>query len=255
MGRKYVFIKTANNDAYMNTVDNFRGCSHEGDTDVTLYFNAVAGANSSGAYDSIPLVITSEKEQEVMEFIGAALSGGASTGMVVIADDVAGKYVNGNISSVGTITRGATGNRKVVEALTNGSAITRTLLASESGKLFTLDLSTVDNDITLTLPAASTSAGVFYDFVNLVDSDDDADFVLKTDGNSVDFYGGIITGGANSTLQDVDGDASKLTQDGSGATTVEGTRFTVLCDGANWHLSGYTRTVIGTAQIALSATA
>ena len=90
---KYVFIKTADNSAYMNTVANFRGAVHSADTAVDLYF-ASAGSGVEGSFDKIPLVVTSNKEQEVMEAVGGALAGTHSKGMVVIADDVASSYVN-----------------------------------------------------------------------------------------------------------------------------------------------------------------
>jgi|TARA_R100000231_G_C5327697_1_gene165357 hypothetical protein len=142
-----------------------------------------------------------------------------------------------------------------VEALTNASAVTRQLTTAESGTLYTVDLSAVDNDITITLPTAATSAGVYYDFCFLVDSDDDADFILTTGADAVDFYGTIAHGAANSTARDVDGDASKLTIDGSASQDLEGMRITCLCDGANWHLTGYNTVAIATASVVLSASA
>ena len=142
-----------------------------------------------------------------------------------------------------------------VEAITNAAAVTRTLTTVESGTLFTLDMSAVDNNVTITLPAASSSAGVYFDFCFLVDSDDDADFILTTGVDAVDFYGTIAHGAANSTARDVDGDASKLTIDGSASQDLEGMRITCLCDGANWHLTGYNTVAIATASVVLSASA
>jgi hypothetical protein len=49
----------------MSTAANFRGAIHSGDTAVDLYFNA-AGSGVAGAFDKIPLVVTTEKEQEVI---------------------------------------------------------------------------------------------------------------------------------------------------------------------------------------------
>tara|TARA_R100000152_G_C6705945_1_gene134528 strand:- start:53 stop:817 length:765 start_codon:yes stop_codon:yes gene_type:complete len=253
MGKKFVFIKAADNDAYMNLADNFRGCDHQGDTSVILYFDAVQGAASSGAYDKIELAVSSNKEQEVMEFIGAAIDGSGSKTMTVIADAVAGTYVNGNITGVTGITRGIVGSRREVEAITNGSAVTRTLTATESGKLFTVDMSTVDNNVTLTLPAASTSAGVWYDFCFLVNSDDDADFIIKTDGNATDIYGGLITLAANSTVDAFNG-MSKITVDADVAQSAEGMNMHFVCDGVNWHLSGHLATAIATVHLVESAT-
>ena len=98
---KYVFIKAADNDAYMNQVANFRGADNQSNLVVDLYFDAAQGSDIGGAYDKVTLAVGANKEQEVMEFIGAALSGGASTGMVVIADDVAGVYASSQITAVG----------------------------------------------------------------------------------------------------------------------------------------------------------
>ncbi len=81
-----------------------------------------------------------------MEFIGGALSGGNSTGMVVIADDVAGKYVNPNISSVGAFQLASTGTiaKANVESITADTVLT----ASDSGKTFVF----ADAAAILTLP-------------------------------------------------------------------------------------------------------
>ena len=53
---------------------------------------------------------------------------------------------------------------KAFAKIDNESAVTRTLLASESGTLYAVDMSTVDNNVTLTLPTASDDiAGCNYD--------------------------------------------------------------------------------------------
>jgi hypothetical protein len=141
-----------------------------------------------------------------------------------------------------------------VEAITNAAAVTRTLTTVESGNLFTIDMSAVDNNVTLTLPTAATSAGVYYDFIITADCDDDADFIITTGLDATDIYGYIVTGGANSTLDDFDG-VSKITVDGSVSQSTEGLRMSLLCDGVNWHLSGYTQVVVGTTLLVESASA
>ena len=137
---------------------------------------------------------------------------------------------------------------QAVEQIDNVAAVTRTLLASESGTLFQVDMSTVDNDVTLTLPAVSTSAGVYYDFCFTVDSDDDADFIVKADAAGTDIYGGIITLAANSTVDAFAG-VSTITVDGSVAQSAEGMKLSFLCDGTNWHVSGHIMTAIGTVHL------
>ena len=140
------------------------------------------------------------------------------------------------------------GQKQLVEAITNASAVTRTLTAAESGTLFTVSMAAVDNNVALTLPTASDSGGVFYDFCFTVDYDDDADFSITTGANGTDIYGGIMTLAANSTVDAFAG-ISKITVDGSVAQSAEGLRMHLVCDGANWHISGHIMTAIGTVHL------
>tara|TARA_R100000808_G_scaffold24175_1_gene55027 strand:- start:779 stop:1261 length:483 start_codon:yes stop_codon:yes gene_type:complete len=145
-------------------------------------------------------------------------------------------------------------DKRRIQNIDNSAALTRTMLDSESGTLFLVDMSTVDNNVTLTLPTASGSAGVWFDFCFTVNCDDDADFIVTTGDNDTDIYGYIVAGAANSTVDDVDG-LSKITIDGSVSQAIEGLRMTFLCDGTNWHLSGYVPVAIGTVVVVESATA
>ena len=158
--------------------------------------------------------------------------------------------LNSNSGAIGEFS----GIKRPVEAVTNVGVVTRTLTEDESGLLMTLNMAAVDNNVTITLPAAATSAGVYYDFCFLVDSDDDADFILTTGLDATDIYGSIVTLGAISTV-DVFLAESKITVDGSVAQTCEGLQMSVICDGVNWHLSGHIPTVIGTVHLVESATA
>ena len=144
--------------------------------------------------------------------------------------------------------------KRAIQKIDNGAAVTRTLTDAESGTLYLVDMSTVDNDVAITLPTASGSEGVWFDFCFTVDCDDDADFSVTTGADGTDIYGYIVCGGANSTVDDVDG-LSKITVDGSVAQSTEGMKLSFLCDGTNWHLSGYNVTAIGTVLIVESASA
>ena len=76
------------------------------------------------------------------------------------------------------------GKRRKVEHVNNSRALTRTLTDDESGTLFIIDMSAVDNNVTLTLPTAAGSEGVFYEFFYSAKCDDDADFIItKNDAN------------------------------------------------------------------------
>ena len=156
--------------------------------------------------------------------------------------------LNANSSSYQT-------GEKAFQKIDNSAAVTRTLTAAESGTLFAVDMSTVDNNVTLTLPTASDAvAGCSYDFCFTVNCDDDADFIITTGADATDIYGYIITGAANSTVDDFDG-LSKITVDGSVSQAIEGLRMTLICDGTNWHLSGYVPVAIGTVVLVESASA
>tara|TARA_R100000541_G_scaffold19218_1_gene29211 strand:+ start:312 stop:1082 length:771 start_codon:yes stop_codon:yes gene_type:complete len=159
---KYVFIKTADNSAYMNTAANFRGAIHSADTAVELFFTA-AESTLAGAYDKITLVTASNKEQEVMDAIGGSLAGSHSKGMVVIADDVASKYVNANITSVNAFELATGGSYKTPIV----TAIDRTLLAAESGS--TVIVNHAAKVITMPTVALGLQAGMWFDVVPAID--------------------------------------------------------------------------------------
>tara|TARA_R100000995_G_scaffold64721_2_gene33838 strand:+ start:307 stop:1098 length:792 start_codon:yes stop_codon:yes gene_type:complete len=261
-GNKYVIFHAGSDNSYMNTTANFRGAD-VGATFIDLFFASSAGiagvGNSGGTgYDKVRLTVTATHEENALEGVAGAMVGSGPKGRVtVIADDNNSIYAHERITAVASITLASQPNFRPVEAITNASAVTRTLTTAESGMLFTVDMSTVDNNVALTLPTATTAgvAGTYYDFVFLVDCDDDADFSLSTAVDAIDFYGYIVRGAANNTVQDIDGDASKLTIDANVGQDIEGLRFSVLCDGANWHLAGYNTTAIGTANITLSTSA
>lgn len=144
---------------------------------------------------------------------------------------------------------------KAFQKIDNSAVVARTLTAGESGTLYAVDMSAVDNNVTLTLPTASDAvAGCNYDFCFTVNCDDDADFILTTGANGTDIYGYIVAGAANSTVDDFDG-LSKITVDGSVSQAIEGLRMTVICDGVNWHLSGYVPVAVGTVVLVESGSA
>ena len=260
-GQNYVVFHTGSaDDSYMNSSANFRGAD-VGSTFIDLFFSSAAGVttNSSKGYDKVRLTVTATHEESALEAVAGALAG-AKNPVTVICDDRSDKqiFVHDKISGC-AVTLATQVNTRNVEAITNASAVTRTLTTAESGMMFTLDMSTADNNVTITLPTATTAgvAGTYYDFVFLNDNDDNADFIITTGTDAIDFYGYMVRGAANSTLLDIDGDASKLTLDASvtGATDTEGMRLTVLCDGANWHLSGYHTDAVADASMVLSASA
>jgi len=213
----------------MNTAANFRGAIHSGDTAVDLYFDA-AGSGVAGAFDKIPLVVTTEKEQEVMDNIGGALAGTHSKGMIVIADDVASKYVNANISSVGAFSLAATGvlTKRNIELVTAADAVT----ADESGKKFVFN----DADgAVLTLPdsGAGDIVGTFFDFYINVTATSNAHKVVCADTTNEVMFGML----ANSDVDTSDAaiNFAAIVGDGFSAINCNGT--TTGVQGSSWRIT------------------
>tara|TARA_R110002072_G_C7781286_1_gene520091 strand:+ start:65 stop:820 length:756 start_codon:yes stop_codon:yes gene_type:complete len=154
---KYIFIKTADDTAYMNTAANFRGAVHSTNLEVDLYFAAAAAVAGGGAFDKITLNTVADKEQEVMDYIGGALAGTHSKGMVVIADDIAKKYVNVNITSCGAFALATTASTFIRPVLVKTGDYQ--LTAADSGSIINLN----DADGVLTLPTCA--AGLNYTVV------------------------------------------------------------------------------------------
>ena len=247
----YVFIKTDNNDAYMNTVANFRGAVHGTDTGIDLYFEAAASVGGGGAFDKISLVVKTETEQEVMEFIGAALTGSHSKGMVVIADDIAKKYVNANITSVGAIALAVTATTFVKPVLVKTADYT--LTAADSGSIVNLN----DADGVLTLPTCA--AGLNYTIVL---------GLASTAGAGVNagagdcFFGSIAVSGAddkNSFQTELITTTSKdqLLFRHAGATTLAGGPGDVIhitgINDTSWHVNASLQTTAAPSSIAVIA--
>ena len=128
-----IFIDGAN-DAYMNSIQNFRGCSMSSDDSIDVFFKAASVGNDGDGvtgYDKVTLACSDEKHKEAMQAIAAAING-AKLPHVVVADDVNSVYVDDNITSITSITRSATGTWKNVEAVTANTVLT----AADSGKTF-----------------------------------------------------------------------------------------------------------------------
>ena len=233
---KYVYIKTANDSAYMNTAANFRGATHTSDTGIDLFFKAAAvgGDGASAGFDKISLVITTEKEQEVMNAIGGALAGTHSKGMIVIADDVASSYVDAGITSVGAITLSATGTFKTLKTWTADLD----LEASDSGAwVYAADATALD----LNLPAASGNAGVNYQiFIQKAQTGNT--HILAEPGDF--FEGALLISDADTATENLffavantaEDDVINLDDDTKGR--LAGGFIELVCDGTKWHVQG-----------------
>jgi hypothetical protein len=246
---KYVFIKTADNSAYMNTADNFRGAVHSANLAVDIFFKA-AGSGIEGAFDKITLVTVADKEQEVMDAIGGALAGSHSKGMVVIADDVAGSYVNANISSVNSFSLASTG--QLAQVNVENKTADETLTASDSGKVFVFN--DVDGAV-LTLPdsGAGDIIGWTATFILGVTATSNAHKVVNADTTNEKIYGVLHMSDSDSSDATVgfaalDGDGFSAISSNGTTTGIQGSIYTLTNIAADkWQVEG---TMIGTGSVA-----
>lgn len=262
-GNKYVIFHAGSDNSYMNTTANFRGAD-VGATFIDLFFASSAGiagvGNAGGTgFDKVRLTVTATHEEAALEGLADRMVGSGPKGRItVIADDNNSVYAHERITAVASITLASQPNFRPVEAITNASAVTRTLTTAESGMLFTVDMSTVDNNVAITLPTATTAgvAGAYYDFCFLVNSDDDADFSITTGADAIDIFGTVDCLAAVSTNQVFNG-LSKITVDASVSSveSIEGMNLRLLCDGANWHISGHIETAVAVAHLVGAASA
>jgi hypothetical protein len=95
---KFLYFKDANDDAYMFPAANLISVIHDADTTLKLFFESTT--RDAADTDLVTLTIDSNKEQEVCDAIVGALNAGNahSSGMVVVADALAGVFIHPAIS-------------------------------------------------------------------------------------------------------------------------------------------------------------
>ena len=225
-GQNYLVFHNDSNDSYANTSANFRGAD-VGTEFIDLYFNtATIGANS-GAYDKVRLEVLAGKEEVALEGVMAGFAGNKGGAVTVIADDVNSKYIHENVEAVTSITLASQVQTRLVEAITT----TKSLEASDSGKVFTVDQGSA---YSITLPTvAQAGAGWHATF-----------FLVGQDNNAVE----IIPDASEDTLR-----GAITSADGSGGASAEtgvdqlifvantaknGDRVDIVCTGSFFECSG-----------------
>jgi len=225
-GQNYVVFHAGTDNSYMNSTANFRGADL-GTTFIDLYFQgSTAATDTITGYDKVRLTVTATKEEAALETIAGALAG-AKNPVTVIADDNNSVYVDDNISAVASITLGSRVQTRIVEAITT----TKSLEASDSGKVFTVDQGSA---YSITLPTvAQAGAGWMATF-----------FLVGQDNNAVK----IIPDASEDTLR-----GAITSADGSGGPSAEtgvdelifvantaknGDRVDILCTGSFFECSG-----------------
>lgn len=244
---RFIYIRNAEDDAYMNKVSNFKGITQTGSAAVTLLFEAAQGAAGNNAgFDSIVLAVTANKEKEAMIAIGGALAGSKSGSTAVIADDHGAKYCDDTVTAVTSITKNTAGNAlKLVESVTpagdgtgaSDNANTRQLVASDSGKTFFVNMAA--NTAAFRLPAVAGNAGVNYRFIMDFASDAEGtkDFIICTNANGENIMGAGIDGGV---IHDNESTCSAITLDSSDGAVGAGDRLECVTDGTHWYITDCT---------------
>ncbi len=221
MSNGFIYIRNAEDDAYVNHGDNFRGMEQTASAAVVLYFKAAASGTGQGvaSYDKITLAVTANKEKEAMIDINGALFGGKAGSTTVIADDHGGVSCSEYISTsagVTSITKGVSGSFAAVESVTEND----TLTASDSGKLFIF----TDAAAVLTLPDSGAGDIIGWTAKFTATTQGTGQEVLCADTTNEKMIGTIIQ-------PDSDGDGAPLAWNAKAADSFSSIEFTGVADG------------------------
>ena len=118
------------------------------------------------------------------------------------------------------------------------AAPTKTCVSTDSGKVFFIDMSTVN--IVLQLPTAEAGWNCKIIMATASDNEGTKDFALTTGSDSVDF-GGHIRQGGNSVIEITSATSCIAFDSNDGAVTV-GDYLDVYCDGTDFYCIGTTVT-------------
>ena len=232
-----IFIDGAN-DAYMNSIQNFRGCSMSSDDSIDVFFKAASVGNDGDGvtgYDKVTLACSDEKHKEAMQAIAAAING-AKLPHVVVADDVNSVYVDDNITSITSITRSATGSWDAASIITSAP----TLTAADSGKVFFCNPAATT---TITLPAITT-AMIGWN-ITVIASEGDVDSTGTGMNNIINIHAGSGNDdfiGIILDSNDGTGDYAVADDDYINITDSAGpgSKITIMCDGLRYYAYGVT---------------
>jgi len=232
-----IFVDGAN-DAYMNSADNFRGCSMSSDDSLDIYFKAAAigsDGDTVTGYDKVTLACSDEKHVEAMQAVASCVAG-AKTPYVTVADDVNGIYIDQVITSITSITRSATGSWLAASIITSAP----TLTAADSGKTFFCNPAATT---TISLPTITTALIGWN--ITVIASEGDVDSTATGMDNIInihagagndDFIGIILDSNDGAGDYAVSGDDYVNITDSAGP----GTRLDIYCDGLRYYVYGQT---------------
>ena len=232
---RFIYIRNAEDDAYVNKAENFRGMEQASSGVVVMYFESplsTSGGASGTAYDKITLGVTANKEKEAMFAINGALAGGKAGSTAVIADDHGAAYCDDTVTSVTTISKAISGVTSRIESL----AGIRTVTAADSGTTFVLNAAA---GYAITLAAASAlGAGFKCKFVTGTLFATSDWVITATAAVMRGVIAELATGAANGTV------AGTTATFELGADAL-GDFITLECDGTNIFITGMTTTADG----------
>jgi len=237
---RFVYFRNAEDDAYVNKAENFRGMEQAASAVVDLYFESpITSAVGPSAYDKITLAVTANKEKEAMIAIGGALAGGKAGSTATIADDHVGAYADDVITGVTTISKATAASLRKIESVTpagdgtgaSDNANTRQLTAADSGTTFVCNIATNTAAFRLPAPVAGLNYKFILDFAS--DAENTKDLIISTNSNAVNIMGAANDGGG---IHDHASTTSKLTIAGSAQPIGAGDRFGCVSDGTHWYV-------------------
>ncbi len=239
---KFIYIRGSEDDAYVNSVSNFRGMEQSASAVVNLYFESpITSAVGPSAYDKITLAVTANSEKQAMVAIARKMSSSRADdyGATVIADAFGSKFCDDTITGVTTISLATAATLRKVENVTPAGdatggaadANTRVLTAADSGSTFLCNIAT--NTAAFRLP--DPVAGLNYTFMLDIASDAEGtkDLIVSTNNNAVNIIGTQLDGGG---VNDSGIGASVLSIDTSEGAAGAGDRFSVVCDGTHYYV-------------------
>ncbi len=260
MSNGFIYVRNAEDDAYVNHGNNFKGMEQAASGVVNLYFESpISSSVGPSAYDKITLAVTANKEKEAMIDINGALFGGKAGSTTTLADDYGTAYCSDFITSgagVTTISKATAATLRKIESITPGGdgtggaadANTRILTSADSGTTFLCNIAT--NTAAFRLPAPV--AGLNFKFILDVASDAEAtkDLIVSTADNAVNIMGVALDAGG---VHDVVPTTSVLSLDTSDGAAGAGDRFGVVCDGTNYYVEDATALTTGAFNVADNA--
>ena len=233
---RFIYIRNAEDDAYMNKAENFRGMKQIASAAVIMYFESAAAGGNAGTYDAITLGVTANKEKEAMVAIGGALAGGKSGSTAVIADDYGTTYCDDVVTSVTTI---SLATKQLPMNIIDWTA-DRTLLVSEGGSQV---IASNVGEKHLQLPAvADAGAGWFIDVQLKVIQSGNATAILAAAGEF--FFGALRIAVAGTVTEDTFVAVPTSTEDDvinldlAIKGNLAGGKMRIICDGAAWNVDG-----------------